>query len=126
MVVIERTSFVMGSLDGDDNERPVHEVTLDAFEIAACPVTNAEYARFRQPPCSNDPAFNDAEQPVVAVSWFDATAYCEWLSGITGRTFRLPTEAREMRQQLSKPRRPMSEDCIWQGAYETSVRLNAV
>jgi len=33
------------------------------------------------------------EQPVVAVSWFEAVAYCEWLSHVTGRDYRLPTEA---------------------------------
>jgi formylglycine-generating enzyme required for sulfatase activity/lipocalin len=33
------------------------------------------------------------EEPVVMVSWHDATAFCEWLSRRTGRTFRLPTEA---------------------------------
>jgi formylglycine-generating enzyme required for sulfatase activity len=62
-------------------------------------VTRAEYAQFLgatghpQPPHWNDPDFSIAEQPVVAVSWFDAVAYCEWLSGATGRRFRLPTEA---------------------------------
>ncbi|MCX7016523.1 MAG: formylglycine-generating enzyme family protein, partial [Candidatus Sumerlaeota bacterium] len=32
-------------------------------------------------------------EPVVVVSWNDATAYCQWLSGKTGETYRLPTEA---------------------------------
>ena len=33
------------------------------------------------------------QQPVVAVSWFDAIAYCDWLSRTLGKQFRLPTEA---------------------------------
>lgn len=32
-------------------------------------------------------------EPVVAISWNDAMAFCEWLSGITGRRIRLPSEA---------------------------------
>ncbi|HXH40700.1 MAG TPA: SUMF1/EgtB/PvdO family nonheme iron enzyme, partial [Thermoanaerobaculia bacterium] len=37
--------------------------------------------------------FVDQEQPVVAVSWFDAIAFCQWLGGTWGRRVRLPTEA---------------------------------
>ena len=89
----------MGSDAGQDNERPVHRVWVDAFDLAACQVTNAEYALFLQstgacvPPFWNDPAFHHPEQPVVAVSWFEAVAYCDWLSASSGRRFRLPTEA---------------------------------
>jgi sulfatase modifying factor 1 len=91
--------FLMGSVTGQDNEHPVHRVFVDAFEIAACQVTNAEYAQFlastgRQKPLHwDDPLFSDPGQPVVAPSWFDALAYCEWLSEQTGRRYRLPTEA---------------------------------
>jgi len=77
----------MGSADGEDNERPIHRVWVDAFQIAPHPVTNAEYARFAPPPCIDDPRFNDPRQPVVAVSWTDAMRYCEW------RGVRLPSEA---------------------------------
>ena len=87
LVVIPETSFAMGSLDGADDERPVHRVELSAFEIGVCQVTNAEWSRFKPLP-SGDP-----QLPVVAVSWFDAVAYCEWLAAQTGRPFRLPTEA---------------------------------
>jgi formylglycine-generating enzyme required for sulfatase activity len=72
---------------------------VDEFLLAACQVTNAEYARFLRvtenplPPFWNDANFNHPEQPVVAVSWFEAEKYCEWLSVATGRPFRLPTEA---------------------------------
>ena len=89
----------MGSEKGQDNERPVHRVWLDEFALGECQVTHAEYAQFlaatghAQPPHWNDPEFSHPQQPVVAVSWFDAVAYCEWLSGEAGRGFRLPTEA---------------------------------
>ena len=41
----------------------------------------------------NDPNFNHPQQPVVAISWFEAVRYCEWLSGLHGGHYRLPTEA---------------------------------
>jgi len=89
----------MGCDAGQDNERPVHRVWVDAFDLAAFQVTNDEYRRFleatahRQPLHWNDSHFSHPQQPVVAVSWFDAVAYCSWVSELTGRRFRLPTEA---------------------------------
>jgi formylglycine-generating enzyme required for sulfatase activity len=87
VIAIEGAWFLMGSADGPDDERPVHRVWIDAFEIAPYPVTNAEYAEFAPPPCRDDPRFNDPRQPVVAVSWHEAMRYCQW------RGMRLPTEA---------------------------------
>src|SRR4029077_13205839 len=91
--------FLIGSEDGQDNERPVHRVWVDEFMLAACQVTNAEDAHFldatgtEAPRFWHDPHFNHPQQPVVAVSWFEAVNYCEWLGHVTGRHFRLPTEA---------------------------------
>ena len=91
--------FDMGHPSGLDCERPVHRVWVDAFQLARCQVTNAEYGRFLRarrlapPPFWADPAFNDPRLPVVAVSWFEAEQYCLWLSEQTGNTYRLPTEA---------------------------------
>jgi formylglycine-generating enzyme required for sulfatase activity len=82
-----------------DNERPAHRVFVDAFHLAATQVTNGEYARFLAATCApppphwGEPDFSNPRQPVVAVSWFEAVAYCDWLSAQTGRNFRLPTEA---------------------------------
>jgi sulfatase modifying factor 1 len=89
----------MGSEAGQDVERPIHRVQVDAFSLAETQVTNADYARFLErthlpePPHWKDPNFNHPDQPVVAVSWYDAVAYCEWLSEVSGKSFRLPTEA---------------------------------
>jgi formylglycine-generating enzyme required for sulfatase activity len=91
--------FLMGSDSGQDNERPVHRVWLDEFALAACQVTNADYARFLQaagvtpPPFWDDSMFNHPDQPVVGVSWFEAVQYCDWLSSLSGRAYRLPSEA---------------------------------
>lgn len=89
----------MGSEAGPDNERPLHRVWVDAFGLGQSQVTNAEFACFLDatgapaPPHWHDSAFHHPEQPVVAISWFEATTYCRWLSHLTGRVLRLPTEA---------------------------------
>jgi iron(II)-dependent oxidoreductase len=94
LILIPGGEFSMGQADGRDEERPVHRVTVAPFRLGRCQVTNAEYDEFRHatgramPPFRLQAEFADPAQPVVGVSWFDAVAYCEWLSG-----FRLPTEA---------------------------------
>jgi formylglycine-generating enzyme len=99
MVRVPEGFFLMGSETGQDNERPVHRVWIDAFELGVCQVSNAEYGAFlaatdrRRPPHFYDPDFSNPQQPVVAVSWHDAAAYCDWLSRESGRRYRLPTEA---------------------------------
>jgi formylglycine-generating enzyme len=98
LVTIAAGAFAMGSADGQPDEQPVHEVWLDAFAIGVHPVTNAEYRRFgaatgRDALMTTAPGFDLPRQPVVAVSWFDAVAYCEWLSTVTDLPCRLPTEA---------------------------------
>ena len=91
--------FTMGCDAGRDDEKPAHRVWVDAFELATFQTTNAEYARFLEetrhppPPLRDDPNFNNPKQPVVAVSWFEAVAYCDWLSRTLGKHVRLPTEA---------------------------------
>lgn len=89
----------MGSSIGQDCERPVHRVWIDEFHLAAMQVTNAEYEKFllatgsHASPFWTDPNFNHPRQPVTGVSWFDATEYCQWLKSLSGRDYRLPTEA---------------------------------
>ncbi len=89
----------MGSASGQDCERPVHRVWVDSFLLASTQVTNAEYERFLKstgsaaPPFWTDHNFNHPQRPVTAVSWFEADRYCSWLTGQTGRPYRLPTEA---------------------------------
>ncbi len=91
-------TFLMGSDTGQDDERPVHTVHLDAFEAAVFPVTRAEYRIFLEatghahPRDWSDPAFAADDTPVVGVSWHDAVAYCAWRAE-RGSAERLPTEA---------------------------------
>jgi formylglycine-generating enzyme len=99
LVSIPTGWLMMGSDAGQDNEKPVHRVWVDEFLLAECQVTNAAFARFVRStataalPFWSNPALNQPEQPVVGISWFEAVQYCEWLSTLTGRKFRLPTEA---------------------------------
>ncbi len=93
--------FLMGSPEGQgrQEERPAHRVWVEAFDMARYQVTNREYAVFlaatgqKPPPLWGGPAFSAPEQPAAGPSWFDAMAYCHWLSGKTGQPYRLPTEA---------------------------------
>ncbi|MDQ1317910.1 MAG: hypothetical protein QG588_1565 [Candidatus Poribacteria bacterium] len=93
MVLIPAGEFQMGSNDGENNEKPVHTVYLDAFYMDINEVTNAQYKKFmdttghKAPGYWNDPNYNDPKQPVVGVTWDDASAYAKW----AGK--RLPTEA---------------------------------
>jgi len=99
LVSISGAWFLMGSASGQDCERPVHRVWVDAFQLAATQVTNAEYAHFlrstgsQPPPFWTDKNFSDPQQPVTGVSWFDANDYSQWLSSQTGLAYRLPSEA---------------------------------
>jgi sulfatase modifying factor 1 len=99
LVRIPEGWFWMGSESGQDNERPVHRVWLDGFLLAARQVRNSDYSQFliatsvMHPPFWQDQNFNHPEQPVVGISWDEAGRYCAWLNEISGRRFRLPTEA---------------------------------
>ena len=91
----------MGSVRGRPNERPLHQVELDAFLIARVPITNAQYHLFvqaeRHPAPQHwqegHPPKGLASHPVTYVSWHDALAYCLWLSRQTSKQIALPSEA---------------------------------
>jgi formylglycine-generating enzyme required for sulfatase activity len=98
--------FVMGSLEGAVDERPLSRVRIaEPFWIGTLEVTNAQFAKFNAAHDSRVESkntyqfgihgypMNQPEQPVVRVSWNEATAFCRWLSEKTGRQFSLPTEA---------------------------------
>jgi formylglycine-generating enzyme required for sulfatase activity len=99
MIALSGGEFHMGQHDGRDEERPVHLVRVARFRLGRTQVTNAQYDRFclhtgRMPPkFRRHPGFEGADHPVTGVTWFDSSAYCEWLAALTGRPFRLPTEA---------------------------------
>src|SRR5262245_38802552 len=106
LVTIPAGAFTMGADDGQPDERPVRRVWVDEFALAVHPVTNADYERFvaatghAAPGTFAEPRFAHPLQPVVAVTWFDAVAYCAWLRAATGRPCRLPTEAEREKAAL--------------------------
>lgn len=108
MTLIPAGQFLMGSNEGDSDEKPVHPVYVDAFYMDIYEVTNAEYKKFIDanpqwqkthiPRAYHDgnylKSWNDnnypsgkGNYPVVHVSWYAAVAYAEWVGK------RLPTEA---------------------------------
>ena len=99
LVEIPAGWFLMGSNAGQDVEVPVHRIWVDRFQLAAAQVTVEEYGQYLDatgkapPPFRGEPHFRHPQQPVVAVSWFEAAAYCEWRTAQTGTRYRLPTEA---------------------------------
>jgi len=99
MVIVPAGEFLMGCDTGAGNERPAHRVFVDQFAIGRVTITNRLYQFFIEetghslPRGWEDSGFNDADQPVTSVSWFDAIDYCAWVSEKTGKKYRLPSEA---------------------------------
>ena len=114
--------FQMGCVSGkdcQDDEKPVHKVTVPAFKLSQYEITNAQYAQFlnrAKPSVEDRKRWFDlqsedgrsrilqkdggyqvqkdyAQHPVNNVSWHGAKAYLQWLSEQTGDTWRLPSEA---------------------------------
>ena len=77
-IVIKASDVLLG-----DPPRTEH---VNVFAIAAAPVTNAEFGRFRDGHAPRDAS------PVRGVSWADAVAYCRWLTTSTRHIYRLPDE----------------------------------
>jgi len=119
MVHITGDSFLMGFAGGNEDEKYVHTVNLDDFRIGKYEVTNAQYKKFIQETGDHLPEWQkpgskynietgsddyyknlgetltDPYSPVVGVSWYDARAFCEWLTrkNENSLVYSLPTEA---------------------------------
>lgn len=90
MVKVNGGSFMMGSYNGDNDEQPVHSESVETFYIGKTEVTQALWSAVMG---SNPSSFKGENLPVENVSWFDCQEFVERLSRLTGRIFRLPTEA---------------------------------
>ncbi|MDG4597382.1 MAG: bifunctional serine/threonine-protein kinase/formylglycine-generating enzyme family protein [Candidatus Contendobacter sp.] len=133
-VWIPQGCFTMGSPETEKgrstNETP-HRVCSQGFWMGKYEVTNAQYQRFE---LGHDSGFyesynlNDPDQPVVRVSWQEAIAYADWLSGKAGLRFRLPTEAEwEYAARANSPLyRPWGDDpnqaCRYANIYDETAR----
>jgi formylglycine-generating enzyme required for sulfatase activity len=101
MIVVPPGEFMMGSPASEkhrsDNEDPQHEVIIaKPFAVGRTEVTFAEWdACVAAGACAkaSDSNWGRGNQPVINVSWDDANEYTAWLSRITGKEYRLLTEA---------------------------------
>jgi formylglycine-generating enzyme required for sulfatase activity len=101
MVVLPAGKFTMGSPDNEkdrsDSEGPQHEVVIaKPFAVSKTEVTFAEWdacAVAGGCPKASDSTWGRGDRPVINVSWDDAKQYADWLSKMTGKKYRLLTEA---------------------------------
>ena len=100
MIVVPAGRFMMGSPagQGDDDERPQHEVTIaKPFAVAKFALTFDEWdACAAHGDCASrvsDNGWGRGRRPAINVSWDDAQTYVRWLSRITGKEYRLLSEA---------------------------------
>ncbi|MDK2410410.1 SUMF1/EgtB/PvdO family nonheme iron enzyme [Aphanizomenon sp. PH219] len=103
MLKISGGKFIMGSPygEGDDSEKPQHQVTVPPFFMGKYPVTQAQWERIAALPKVNidlhpQPSHFQAKGvnlPVERVSWHDAQEFCARISKHTGKIYRLPSEA---------------------------------
>ncbi|MCR4921598.1 MAG: SUMF1/EgtB/PvdO family nonheme iron enzyme [Bacteroidaceae bacterium] len=95
MVYVEGGTFMMGATaeqgdDADADEKPAHHVTLSSFRICKHEVTQAEWEAVMD---SNPSYFKGANRPVENVGWKDCQKFIRRLNQLTGKRYRLPTEA---------------------------------
>ena len=109
LVTIPAGTFEMGTsaprIDGWDEE-PAHKVTIShPFRISETEVTVQQFQKFR-------PGFKGSvrvEPYITGVSWYEAQAFCKWLSEKEGRTYRLPTEAEWVHAARAKGKQPKKD-----------------
>ena len=95
MVRVDGGTFAMGAteeqgISADDAEKPAHQVTLSSYMIGETEVTQALW----QAVMGSDPSYyGGSNRPVEQVSWEDCQVFIQKLNQVTGRQFRLPTEA---------------------------------
>jgi len=92
MVQVNGGTFTMGSdiSYAADIEQPVHEVTLSPFYVGETEVTQELWQKVMG---SNPSFFKGGKLPVINVSWNDCQTFIGKLNALTGKQFRLPTEA---------------------------------
>jgi len=91
MVTVNGGTFMMGSTTGSSDEQPVHSVTLSTFKIAKYETTQKLWKAIM----ATNPSLykGDDNKPVEMVSWNDVQTFITALNAMTGKNYRLPTEA---------------------------------
>ncbi len=90
MVYIPRGEFTMGS-EKYDSERPPHKMTVPAFYIGKFQVTQAQWKAVMGDKLK--PSFKGDDLPMEKISWEDAKKFCQKLTQLTNKAYRLPSEA---------------------------------
>ena len=95
MIAVKGGTFQMGATseqgsDADNDEKPVHNVTLSDYYIGETEVTQELWQAVMG---SNPSKFSGSQRPVESVSWNDCQKFITKLNNLTGKNFRLPTEA---------------------------------
>ena len=94
MIKVDGGTFTMGATSEqeypDDDEKPTHQVTLSSYYIGETEVTQALWTAVMG---DNPSWFKGDNLPVESVSWEDCQTFIGKLNGLTGKRFRLPTEA---------------------------------
>ncbi|HKT99096.1 MAG TPA: formylglycine-generating enzyme family protein [Paraburkholderia sp.] len=97
LIAVSPGNFMMGNETDDPSERPVHRVTIEhGYALAKYSVTVAQWnACANAGACPHLSSDSNAapNAPVRDLSWDDAEQYVKWLSKISGKPYRLPTEA---------------------------------
>ncbi|MDB9314395.1 SUMF1/EgtB/PvdO family nonheme iron enzyme, partial [Spirulina sp. CS-785/01] len=102
MVQIPEGQFQMGSPDGEgsSSEHPQHRVTVQSFFMGKTPITQAQWravvtqvGKIQRDLNPAPSRFKGNNRPVEKVSWYDAVEFCARLSKLTGKEYRLASEA---------------------------------
>ncbi|MFK8012647.1 MAG: SUMF1/EgtB/PvdO family nonheme iron enzyme [Marinicellaceae bacterium] len=97
MVVISAGQFTMGSVNGNDNEKPQHQVYLREFILSESEITFAQWKKcVDDKVCTHNPQSSDLQfenQAVMRVNMNDVNEYLEWINSKTSKNYRLPSEA---------------------------------
>ncbi len=124
LIIIPGGKFLMGSLENEEKsqeiENPQHWVTVPSFTIGKYPITQAQWqvimgnnpSHFKD---NNPSASKGKKRPVETVSWYDCVEFCEKISYLTGKEFRLPSEAEweYACRAMPSPRNPQDEDIVY-------------
>jgi formylglycine-generating enzyme required for sulfatase activity len=95
LIQLPAGQFMMGASpndsDASDGEKPQHLVKLKAFAMGKYPITQAQYEAVM----GENPSWfeGNPNNPVEGLSWNEAQAFCKKLSRVTGKQYRLPSEA---------------------------------
>ena len=94
MIKVDGGTFTMGATsemtNPDNDEKPTHQVTLSSYYIGETEVTQALWTAVMG---NNPSGFKGDNLPVEKVSWGDCQTFIGKLNDLTGKSFRLPTEA---------------------------------